>query len=179
MSSDQLYLFNQSTYHLNNCSSFTYHTSWIPSSMIIFAIFLQLLVFSKRFFMKLGNYCIASLIFYGEDLFCSILNGFYSQNNFILGYSGVIKNIKNSFIFIWIGSIFHICLRWCFRKFHIAASVTSITIFFETIWELSTKISFSKGIMYLNFIINLVAMADLHLFFISYVLILLPLNFPY
>ena len=126
--------------------------------------------------MKLGNCCIASLIFYGKGIFCSILNAFYSQNSFILGCSGVIKNIKNSFIFIWIGSIFHICLRCCFRKFHIAASMACITIFFETIWELSTKISFSKGIMHLNFIINLVVMADLHLFFISYVLILLLLR---
>ena len=121
--------------------------------------------------MLLGICWVASLMYYGKDLFCCIWNDFYNQNIFILSYSGVIRNIKNSFIFIWIGSIFHICFRWYFWNFHILLLQWHALLYsLKYFGRLSIKIFFPKRIMYLKtFVYNvikiLLVMADLHLFF--------------
>lgn len=126
---------------------FGYFLLWYFLQSFLFLLFISIfsfLVFSEVLFMLLGICWVASLIYYGKDLFCCIWNVFYNQNIFILSYSGVIRNIKNSFIFIWVGSIFHICFRRYFWNFHIAASMTCIAIFFKIFWEVIHKNIFSQ-----------------------------------
>lgn len=141
-----------------------YFLLWYFLQSFLFLLFFLssvFLVFSEVLFMLLGICWVASLMYYGKDLFCCIWNDFYNQNIFILSYSGVIRNIKNSFIFIWIGSIFHICFRWYFWNFHILLLQWHALLYsLKYFGRLSIKIFFSKRIMYLktfvyNVIINL------------------------
>ena len=76
------------------------------------------------------NYSAVSKIFFTVRIFLYF---------HILVWSGISKIVLFSF-----GFIFHLCFRWYFRKFHIAASMTCITIFFEIFWEVIHKDIFSQ-----------------------------------